>query len=494
MAGQVRDRLRVNELGEVFTRPSEVNLMLDLVADLFPTRERPGQVDRSFLEPSCGTGNFLVEIVRRKLRFVPGSSDPETMALAAVGSVFGVDLDPGNVAVARSRVRNVIGQCVLDAGPGFWANVDRLLVTNLVACDFLDGTATDQFAEVDVVVGNPPYQAPGTGGQQSPVYQHHVERAIGLRPGHVVMLIPARWGAGGWKQLDSFRASMLADRRVRTIVDFPKLGECFPDVIVRGGVMVLWWDRNHDGPCEMQTRWDGKLAGPVVSRPLDEFGDVLVRRNEAVPILRKVLAAGELNCQRRVSAPRPFGLPTNFAGHDSPHGLTDPVLVLATKRTLWAERAAVQRNRAWVDDWKVLVPAASDGEPYYPLPIFPLSRPPFVAGPGQVCTMTYLVAGRFDSETLAWRYATYLRTRFARFLIHLRKPTHHNKAGTFAFVPDVPLDRDWTDQELFDRYQLTAGERQFVHDTVREICPGGVGASELRLETVLDTSNGLRIS
>ena len=93
---------------------------------------------------------------------------------------------------------------------------------------------------------------------------------------------------------------------------------------------------------------------------------------------------------------------------------------------------------------------------------------PIIAGPGTACTQTYLVAGRFDTEAEAARYSTYLSTRFVRFLVSLRKPAQHAGRGVYGFVPDLPLDRDWTDAELYKRYGLTKDEIAFIESQVAE--------------------------
>jgi hypothetical protein len=67
---QIKSRDRVRSLAEVYTHKREVDAMLDLVRGMFPSAEEPGNTDRTFLEPACGSGNFLEEILRRKLAFV----------------------------------------------------------------------------------------------------------------------------------------------------------------------------------------------------------------------------------------------------------------------------------------------------------------------------------------------------------------------------------------------------------------------------------------
>ena len=102
-ANQTISKHRVADHGEVFTALREVNAMLDLVK---PETER---IDSRFLEPACGDGNFLVEILRRKLavvksRYRKNSDDYERYAVIAVSSVYGVELLPDNAHKCRERL------------------------------------------------------------------------------------------------------------------------------------------------------------------------------------------------------------------------------------------------------------------------------------------------------------------------------------------------------------------------------------------------------
>ena len=98
---------------------------------------------------------------------------------------------------------------------------------------------------------------------------------------------------------------------------------------------------------------------------------------------------------------------------------------------------------------------------------------PIVAGPAEACTETYLVAGLFSSKEEAQRYALYLRTRFVRFLVSLRKSTQHAARGVYSFVPDLPLDVEWTDAKLYERYALTAEEIDFIESQIAEHTDAG---------------------
>lgn len=103
MDSQVKSKKRVADHGEVFTAEREVNAMLDLV------KQETERIESRFLEPACGTGNFLVEILRRKLavakrKYKRSPSDYERMSFIAVTSIYGVELLQDNVDECRERL------------------------------------------------------------------------------------------------------------------------------------------------------------------------------------------------------------------------------------------------------------------------------------------------------------------------------------------------------------------------------------------------------
>ena len=102
---QIKSRQRVADHGEVFTNPREVNAMLDLV------RDESFRLDSRFLEPACGDGNFLIEILRRKLSLLQdlkSTTDWEFQSLIAVGSCYGIDILPDNAEACRTRLEEYV--------------------------------------------------------------------------------------------------------------------------------------------------------------------------------------------------------------------------------------------------------------------------------------------------------------------------------------------------------------------------------------------------
>jgi site-specific DNA-methyltransferase (adenine-specific) len=480
---------------EVFTPPQLANQMLDLLPIELWRDE-----NATFLDPGCKSGVFLREIAKRldkgleaqmpsrqeRLNHIFesqlfGIATTELTALLSRRSVYCSKAANGRYSICENfrdsdgnirfkRIEHTWedGHCVFCRANREDYARSKELETH--AYEFIHGESPGEIfpMKFDVVVGNPPYQLSdgGHGASAAPIYQKFVESAINLNPRYIVMITPSRWFTGG-KGLDEFRRRMLSESRLRNIVDYPKLYDGFPGVKIRGGVSYFLWDRDYNGPCTVQTMWDGQPLGPAMDRRLNAY-DVLVRRNEAVSILEKVRAyrvAGqpERALIERVSTGKPFGLRTFFHGLESPKGLRHPIKLHGSQRISWVERSDIEQNIAWIDDWKVLMTAVQGTSAAVETKFL---SDPIIAGPGEACTETYLVAGHFDTEKLARQYAAYLQTRFVRFLVSLRKNTQHANRGVYGFVPDIPLDSGWTDEKLYKRYGLTKEEIGFIESTV----------------------------
>ena len=492
---------------EVFTPPEFANRMLNTLAEAWAVDHKGANLlaDKSvkFLDPCTKSGVFLREISSRLTqgladeipnlgervnhiltKQVFGIGITQLTSLLARRSVYcskhangvhsiakGFASDGGNIWFERTEHTWADEKCThcgaskkaLDRGKEFETHAYAFIHT-----DDIKTRVAELFGEkmqFDVIIGNPPYQLSdgGYGTSAAPIYQLFVEKALDLDPRYAVFVTPSRWMAGG-KGLDKYRVRMLSDKRMRNIVDYPKLYEGFPGVKIRGGISYFVWDRGHKGPCQVQTIWDGQPMGPAVARHLDAY-DILVRRNEALPILEKVKAKSEATLGSRVSGGKPFGFRTFFHGKAESRGIKTPVKLFGSQKISWVERKDIATNSEWIDEWKVLMTAVQGTSAAVETKF--LSKP-IVAEPGTACTETYLVAGHFDNETKAVNYAKYLRTRFVRFLVSLRKATQHATRDVYSFVPDLPLDQEWTDAKLYKRYGLTKDEIAFVESQVAE--------------------------
>jgi len=147
----VKSKQRVADHGEVFTPPWMVEAMLDLV------KGETERIDSRFLEPACGSGNFLVQILRRKLAAVEikyGKSEFEKQqyALLSLMCIYGIELLPDNVAECRANLLDIVAEylCVR-ASDELYRAAAYVLSQNVIHGDALKmRTSTDQaitFAE-----------------------------------------------------------------------------------------------------------------------------------------------------------------------------------------------------------------------------------------------------------------------------------------------------------------------------------------------------------
>ena len=489
---------------EVFTPPGVANDVLDLLpADLWTD---PAV---TFLDPVCKSGVFLREIARRLdkgletaipdkqarldhifTRQVYGLGITELTGRLARRSLYGTKRADGPYSLCTAftteagRVRFVRTEHAWEHGRCAFCRAneesyDRDAVLETHAYEFIHTTAPEEIFDMrfDVVVGNPPYQLSdgGHGRSASPIYNLFVEQAKKLNPRFLAMIIPSRWFGGG-KGLNDFREAMLEDDRVRSLDDFLSASEVFPNVGLKGGVCYFLWDRDHPGPCRVRTHFkDWRL--PAATRPLMEEGlDIFVRFNEGISILRKVInvetgqdATLALPKDRRfdqmVSASKPFGLRTFFKG-DAKQG-PDNLPVYRNGGVGYVSRESLETGHDLIDCWKVYVGAAAPGtgnRDSYP---HRMLSTPFIGEPGSICSETYVCIGPLQAKAEAESVLSYLSCRFTRLLILLHKSTQHTTRKVYRFVPTQDWGRPWRDEDLYEKYGLTAGEVAFVEKIVR---------------------------
>ena len=498
---------------EVFTPPELANRMLDDLSRVW-AKENDGQNIWSnkavrFLDPCTKSGVFLREITARLCdglsEEIPDLS--ERVDHIVTNQVFGIaitrltsllarrsvycskhangnhsiaksfDHEAGNIWFDRTEHTWSDGRCAFCGASR--ASLDRGEEAETYAYPFIHSndvkaTLRKMFGEemqFDVVIGNPPFQlgdgGGGGGASATPIYNLFVESALSLEPRYTVMITPSRWFSGG-KGLDQFRDKMLKERRLVKLIDYPQLYDVFPGVKIRGGLSYWLWSRSHNGGCEVTTTIGNEVIGKPVVRDLGAY-DVLVRRNESVLILDKV-ASFKINGKKEetlssvVSARKPFGL-TNQRGAKTTKGINDPVLIYGNQHTGYLDRSVINNNKDLVDKWKVLLVKAHGTSGRDDLTIL---GEPVVAAPGTACTETYLVIGHFNTEKEATNLAAYMRTRFVRFLVSLRKITQNITRDSYRFVPILPMDRIWTDQDLYTRYGVSEDEVQFIESLIVE--------------------------
>lgn len=320
----------------------------------------------------------------------------------------------------------------------------------------------------NAIVGNPPYQVMDGGNSVSakPVYHHFVDIAKSIKPDYVSLIMPARWYAGG-KGLDAFRETMINDKSISKLFDYPNSNDCFTNVDIAGGLCYFLWDKEYNGKTQITNYINGELS--TDTRDLDAF-DILIRDNKAIPILKKVqkLNTSKKTLADRVSSRKPFALPTNY----KPKNKGVPCWYIQKIGLKYAAEEDVIDGGNYLNKWKLLVPPAPiAGQTDFTKPIgFYYDGNTRIAKPGECCTESFIIAGAFETEKEVQSFKTYLLTKTVRFLLLQRVVSQHVTKKVFAFIPDLEkYEGSYTDKQLCKLWNITDDEWNYIDSRIRNI-------------------------
>lgn len=479
---------------EIFTPPELVNKILDILPpELWSNR------NARFLDPMTKSGVFLREIAKRLMKGLEkqipdqeerinhvfknqifGIAITELTALLARRSVYcsktangkysvcdNFTDEQGNIRFSRIEHTWVNGKCKFCGASE--ENYERGTDLETHAYEFIHTEKPEELFNMkfDVIIGNPPYQLDtgGAGRQAKPIYNLFIEQAKKMDPKFLVMIIPSRWFAGGMG-LDDFRDAMMNDNHITNIVDYTNAKECFPQNSISGGVCYFLRERDRKAVCNFVNISNGVVTKS--SRPLNEF-PVIVRYNDAVSIIRKVLSQNEISITTIISPLMPFGMSTNYRGKRE-ISKENYITLHASNGVSYIKKDEVTNGLNILDKYKVMISKTSAehaGEPGKDGKFRVLTSSIKVLKPLEVCTHSYFVIGSYEEEKQAINLLSYLRTKFVRFLILQSMSSINLSKLVFSFVPIQDFNHDWNDDMLIMKYNLNENEVKFIETMIR---------------------------
>ncbi|MCQ2344319.1 MAG: Eco57I restriction-modification methylase domain-containing protein [Paludibacteraceae bacterium] len=344
----------------------------------------------------------------------------------------------------------------------------------------------------DAVVGNPPYQTMDKGecSSSTAIYPMFIDVACKLNGALVSMITPSRWMTKQGRGLsEEWAESILKSNHFVCIIDFLDANNCFPNVDIKGGVCYFLFDHSHNGNC----RYIINHSNTIVEKNSDlgKWG-MAIRDEKADFILTKVanVEGADYHLIKSFSSyvcPRhQFDqgtiLSTSWRGYVEHKDNEHNIKCYLNKQLLssgygWVSLKDIPKNHEAINYRKIYISKAYGAGENFPHQIIGV---PFFGEKNSVCTDTYIVIrpqNGFDSDEECNNALLYIKTKFFRYLVFVKKKTQDAARDVYQFVPIQDFtdksDINWSkpvaeiEQQLYKKYNLTADEIAFIESMIK---------------------------
>lgn len=370
-------------------------------------------------------------------------------------------------------------------------------IYNLFNSFDLLGKKKDEYFDIlknmkfDVVVGNPPYQAPKATDKaginkafSSAIYPAFVEIARALNPQYISLIIPSRWMTGTGQGInDVWVTDLINCNHFIEIQDFYDSTDCFKDVELKGGVNYFLYSSSYTGDCRYVLHQAKKEY--VQKCRLNSLGAGIVIRDPKAPFILDKIARVEGNYYNEgksfasLVGPQHFYdknglLTTRWKGYKLEKTKSNNIKYYLNKQVepqgyAWINEKDIPKNTETISLHKVFISKAFNGGDAIPHQIIGHA---FYGEPGSVCSQTYLVIGwnqasKKLTKTECKNIISYMNTRFFRYLVFIKKKTQDNPTSVFQFVPMQDFSESWTDKKLYEKYNITPEEIDFIKSIIK---------------------------
>ena len=340
----------------------------------------------------------------------------------------------------------------------------------------------------NAIVGNPPYQVShsseltkNNAAFASAIYPMFIEISRKLRPNYVSMITPSRWMTKiGQGIKDEWVDEMIACNHFVKIHDYLDASDCFPGVDIMGGVNYFLYSEEYNGPCTFIMHNKGVITEKSEHLSANGSG-IIIRDTVASEIVTKITdVEGDYlknylrNFSSYVSPKHYFDrdelLSSNWRGYVKEKDAEHPVKFYLNRQLEscgygWIREKDIPKCKETLPLNKIYIPKAHGSDTSV------LGRPIY-GEPNSVCSYTYLVIGysperhNFSKEECL-SIISYLKTRFVRYLISIKKKTQDNPRDVFQFVPLQDWSHIWTDEDLYNKYGLSRQQIEYIESLIK---------------------------
>ena len=327
----------------------------------------------------------------------------------------------------------------------------------------------------DIIIGNPPYQeeADGESTLLKPIYQKFIEKALSI--GKIVsFIVPSRWMQGG-KNLEQFRYEMMQSNNFKYIIDCQNSTFIFPNVWLDGGIQYFLIDSTYNGKVNY-TYIDKNNQHFINDRYLSKGNfEFVIRDIRQLNIINKSKKFSELTFDNIVSERDCYGFSTDLFNRPEYYKSADLRLNYtehynkiygviggkqATRISGYVHPDSISKHMDWVNKYNIFF-----GYAYNIKSTTPEAR--ILSQPGELCTGTFLNIGPFETEIEQQNCEEYIKTKFFRALLFFHRFQKNTTYKTFEFIPVVDFKVTWTDEMLYDRYELNTDEIMYIEQLIK---------------------------
>jgi len=423
------------KFGEVFTPMSFINN--DMLGDLeayYKEKYNKNIFEDETLkwgDTTTGMGNFPIAIYYKLMdglkKKIPNEKDRKKHILEKM--LFMAEYNKKNCFIVKQIF-----------------NMNNEFKLNLYEGDSLQLDIQKEFGitKFDIVIGNPPYNEELTTkkGSATALYNKFVEYYI-EKCNLLCFVMPSRWFSGG-KGLDSFRKNMLERTDIVYIKHFDDACKIFGiSVSIEGGVNYFLKDTKHKGDCN----FNGSIT------KLNKY-DVFVdgKFHALIDKMLKFNSIDKLFIGQSYS-----GVNSNDKRLKDTETKTTLKCYVSQQKGFekYIEKKEINKDRDF-NKWKVITAEANGGNKCF--------GNIFIGKPNEICNQSYVLFEVVNEEE-AKSLLTYMKCRLPNFMLSLRKMSQHTNESTCKWIPLPPLNKEWTDDEVYKHFKLSEDDIKLINDT-----------------------------
>ena len=342
----------------------------------------------------------------------------------------------------------------------------------------------------NAIVSNPPYQvikatdkAGANNSFATAIYPAFIQLARSLKPDYISMITPSRWMTKTGQGInEEWAEELISSNHFISLTDYYDASVVFAGIEIKGGVSYFLYSNAYSGKCHYSINQGGKTASYFDNLNFEGTG-IVIRDEFAINILRKVIAVeGESFLDNNFSdfvGPQHFFdkdglLTTSWRGYSLEQDTDHSIKYYLNKNLIssgyaWIKRCDIPKGHASLPLHKIYISKAYGAGDSFPHQIIGI---PFYGEPNSVCSQTYLIIGHDPkrhslSKSECESIISYIKTRFFRYLVSIKKKTQDNPSSVFQFVPIQDWSTSWTDKELYKKYNLSKDEIEYIESMIK---------------------------